>query len=84
MATPEAFTLPSDTTRVPPPRFITLPAVKVMLSSLSFDMSNVSVPPVRTTSIFVETAVTVPAPASVAFIVTFPAPEAFSSLGPAI
>ena len=75
----EAFTLPSDTTRVPPARSITLPAVKVMVSSLSFDMSNVSVPPSRSTLIFVEAVVTVPAPASVAFIVTFPDPEAFSS-----
>ena len=75
---PVAITLPSDTTSVPPARSITLPAFKVMVSSLSFDMSNVSVPPSRSTLIVVETAVTVPAPASVAFIVTFPAPEAFS------
>ena len=75
---PVAITLPSDTTSVPPARSITLPAVKVMVSSLSFDMSNVSVPPSRSTLISVETVVTVPAPASVAFISTFPAPDAFS------
>ena len=76
--TPTAFTTPSDTTNLPPPRLM-VPPVNVTESTTSSVMSKVSVPPLMAISTENETAVTSPATSSRASTVRFPAPDTFSA-----